>query len=88
MPSIEFHIAMESVRGLQSLLSEEESLSLYSLYRQAYVGDCNSARGGMVGETALSKWDAWNARRGQTKEEASEEYIAYVEQLKAKYGHK
>ena len=85
MPSTAFHIAMESVREIEAQLSNEETLKLYSLYRQAYVGDCNSARDGIIGEKALAKWDAWNARKGQTKEEASEEYIAYVEELKGKY---
>ena len=85
MPTTSFHIAMEGVKSIESRLSDEEKLKLYSLYRQAYVGDCNSVREGIVGAKALAKWYAWNARKGQTKENASEEYVTYVNELKSKY---
>ena len=32
-----------------------------------------------------AKWNAWDAKKGLSKEEAQEKYIAYAEQLIAKY---
>lgn len=31
------------------------------------------------------KWDAWKALEGKSQEDAEKEYIALVEELKAKY---
>jgi len=33
-----------------------------------------------------AKWDAWNGLKGKSSEDAKNEYVALVDQLKAKYG--
>jgi len=30
------------------------------------------------------KWDAWSGNKGKSKEDAQKEYVAFVEELKAK----
>ena len=45
-----------------------------ALFKQATVGDVNIARpGGFLNFEANAKWDAWNAIKGKSKEEAMKE---------------
>ncbi|XP_009702121.1 PREDICTED: acyl-CoA-binding protein-like [Cariama cristata] len=43
-------------------------------------------RPGMLDFKGKAKWDAWNALKGMSKEDAMKAYIAKVEELKGKYG--
>ncbi|XP_009270539.1 PREDICTED: acyl-CoA-binding protein [Aptenodytes forsteri] len=45
-----------------------------------------SDRPGMLDFKGKAKWDAWNALKGMSKEDAMKAYIAKVEELKGKYG--
>lgn len=63
-------------------LSDDEKLKLYSLYKQGSIGDVNTGRPGMLDFKGKAKWDAWNARKGQSKEACQAEYVALVAQLK------
>ncbi|XP_029461177.1 acyl-CoA-binding protein isoform X1 [Rhinatrema bivittatum] len=61
-------------------------LELYSLYKQATVGDINTERPGMLDFKGKAKWDAWEKRKGTSKENAMAAYIKKVEELKVKCG--
>ena len=61
-------------------------LEVYALFKQASVGDCNTERPGMMDFKGKAKWDAWNGKKGMSKEDAEAKYIALVEELKGKYG--
>ncbi|XP_060683839.1 acyl-CoA-binding protein [Hemiscyllium ocellatum] len=82
----DFEKAAEEVKQLKSQPSDEEMLAVYSLYKQATVGDVNTDRPGMLDLKGKAKWDAWNARKGTSKEEAMAMYISKVQELKEKYG--
>lgn len=45
--------------------SNEEKLALYSLYKQATVGDVNTTRPGMFDMQGKAKWDAWESKKGE-----------------------
>ncbi|XP_020617202.1 acyl-CoA-binding protein-like [Orbicella faveolata] len=77
-----FHKAAEEVKKLPTKPSDEDMLEVYSLYKQVTVGDCNTDRPGMLDFTGKAKWDAWNSKKGMTKEAAEEAYIKKVEELK------
>ena len=62
-----FTKAADEVKTLSGNPSDEEKLKVYSLFKQATVGDCNTARPGMLDFTGKAKWDAWNARKGTSK---------------------
>ena len=49
------------------------------------IGDCNTDRPGMLDFAGKAKWDAWNALKGKTQEQAMEEYIMKVDELQEKY---
>ena len=57
-------------------------LELYALFKQANVGDVNTARPGMMDFKGKAKWDAWKKREGTSKEDAMTAYVALVAELK------
>jgi acyl-CoA-binding protein len=60
---------------------DEVLLELYGLFKQATSGDVSGDEPGMFDFVGRAKYDAWAARRGLTREEAMERYIARVGQL-------
>ncbi|XP_016424075.1 acyl-CoA-binding protein isoform X2 [Sinocyclocheilus rhinocerous] len=86
MSEAEFQKAAEEVKHLKAKPADAEVLEIYSLYKQATVGDVNTARPGMLDFTGKAKWDAWEAKKGMSQDDALKAYIAKVEELKGKYG--
>ncbi|XP_029640141.1 acyl-CoA-binding protein [Octopus sinensis] len=82
--SAEFTKAAEEAKALSTTPSNDELLELYSLYKQATVGDNNIDEPGILNMKARAKWNAWNARKGTSKEEAETLYVKKVEELKLK----
>mmetsp|Transcript_109904 Transcript_109904/g.154095 ORF Transcript_109904/g.154095 Transcript_109904/m.154095 type:complete len:97 (+) Transcript_109904:37-327(+) len=62
----------------KSGVSNEEKLETYALYKQATVGDVQGSQPWAVQLEARAKWDAWNANKGMSKEDAMKAYIAKV----------
>merc|ERR1711953_1001892 len=85
MPSAEFDKAAEDVKKLPSSPNDEEKLKVYSLFKQATVGDVNTARPGMMDFTGKAKWDAWNGKKGTSQADAEQAYIKLVGELQQKY---
>lgn len=82
-----FEKAVEEVKVLKKQPRQAELSKLYGLYKQATVGDVNTERPtSMMDFVGKAKWDAWNAKKGLTKEEAMAAYVSLVEELKAEYG--
>ncbi|KAM4559825.1 acyl-CoA-binding protein-like isoform 1-T1 [Odontesthes bonariensis] len=81
-----FEKAAEEAKILKQTPDHGEMSGLYGFYKQATVGDIHSERPGMFDFTGKAKWDAWNAKKGLSKEEAKAAYVDLVEKLKAKYG--
>ncbi|GFR10398.1 acyl-CoA-binding protein homolog [Trichonephila clavata] len=84
--SEKFDKAAEDVKNLKSKPTDEELLELYALFKQATVGDCNTARPGMFDLKGKAKWDAWNGKKGMDQNEAKEAYITKVNHLIEIYG--
>lgn len=73
-----FQIASNGMKRADvGALSNEQMLELYGLFKQASVGDVNTSRPGMLSLDlkAKAKWDAWNSRKGMTKEQAQAAYV-------------
>ena len=61
-------------------LSNEKQLELYGLFKQGSLGDNTTANPGMFCMPATSaKWNAYESRKGMSKEEAQQAYIELVE---------
>ena len=61
--------------------SNETLLELYSLYKQATVGDVEGDRPSGFDFRGAAKYDAWEKRRGMSSDEATQAYIDLVDQL-------
>ncbi|MBI5335923.1 MAG: acyl-CoA-binding protein [Burkholderiales bacterium] len=59
-------------------------LKIYSLFKQATVGDVQGDRPGMTDFVNRAKWDAWKDLKGKSSEEAMQSYIDLIESLKNK----
>ena len=83
--SAEFEKAADSVRKLTKLPENEELLQLYGLFKQATVGDCDTARPSMYDMKGCAKWDKWNGRKGMSREDAEAAYIETAQSLVAQF---
>jgi diazepam-binding inhibitor (GABA receptor modulating acyl-CoA-binding protein) len=57
-------------------------LKIYALYKQASTGDAEGSRPGFTDMIGRAKWDAWDAIKGTSKEDAMQQYIDLIEGLK------
>ncbi|NML63369.1 acyl-CoA-binding protein [Massilia sp. RP-1-19] len=57
-------------------------LKIYALYKQGSSGDAQGERPGMTDFVNRAKFDAWDALKGTSQDEAMQQYIDLVEELK------
>lgn len=81
----DFNAAVAKSKDLTKRPSNEELLDLYALFKQATDGDVSGDRPGGFDFKAIAKFDAWAAKKGQTKEQAMTEYVALMSKLQASY---
>ncbi|GMF10156.1 unnamed protein product [Phytophthora lilii] len=81
----EFEAAAALVKTFTKSPTNDEKLALYAYYKQATVGDNTTPAPGMFDLTGKAKWNAWNAKKGLSSEDAMKAYIAEVEKQKAVY---
>ena len=74
----QFEAAKKHVMELSEKPSNEKMLELYALNKQATIGDINAEKPAMFDFVAAAKYNAWNAKKGMTKEEAMQKYIDLV----------
>jgi carboxylesterase len=79
-----FEDAQKRVKELKSAPSNDVLLELYALYKQGTAGDVTGSRPGMMDFKGRAKYDAWTARKGMTKNDAMEKYVALVDKLAGK----
>ncbi|XP_022229148.1 acyl-CoA-binding protein [Drosophila obscura] len=84
----EFNKAAEDVKNLNTTPADNDLLELYSLFKQATVGDCNTDKPGFLDFKGKAKWEAWNGRKGMSNADAQGAYIAKVQGLIASVGLK
>ncbi|XP_030352737.1 acyl-CoA-binding domain-containing protein 7 [Strigops habroptila] len=82
----DFNTAAEDVKKLKTRPTDEELKELYGLYKQATVGDINIECPGTLDLKAKAKWEAWNLKKGLSKEDAMKAYISKVKEMVEKYG--
>lgn len=83
-----FNKAAEDVKTLAATPANEELLEIYALYKQGLEGDNTTAKPGFLDFKGKAKWEAWDSKKGLSKEEAQSAYVTKVEELIAKYGKK
>lgn len=78
-----FEKAQADSRNLPERPDNVTLLKIYALYKQATTGDANGERPGFSDMVGRAKWDAWNALSGTEREDAMQQYIDLVDELKA-----
>ncbi|XP_065443013.1 acyl-CoA-binding domain-containing protein 7 isoform X1 [Chrysemys picta bellii] len=82
----DFDSAAEDVKKLKTRPSDDELKELYGLYKQSTVGDIDTECPGMLDLKAKAKWEAWNLKKGLSKEDAMTAYISKAREMIEKYG--
>lgn len=57
-------------------------LKMYALFKQASSGDATGERPGFTDMVGRAKYDAWAALKGNSTEEAQQQYVDLIEELK------
>jgi len=66
------------MRDQKPNLSDDQKKEVYGLFKQATCGDNSADKPGiMSGFEARGKWDAWEAKKGMSSDDAKQAYVDY-----------
>ena len=77
----QFEAAIARSKELDERPDNVTLLKIYSLYKQATEGDATGSRPSFTDMVARAKWDAWNAHKGKSNDQAMQDYIDLIESL-------
>ena len=78
----QFEQAVDNSRKLAERPDNTTLLKIYALFKQSTEGDVSGSKPGFSDLVGRAKWDAWNALKGRTREEAMQAYIDLIESLR------
>lgn len=78
----QFDAAVADSKNLPERPDNMTLLKIYALFKQASTGDVEGKRPGFTDMVGRAKYDAWDALKGTSKEEAMRQYIALIARLK------
>ncbi len=73
-----FETAKQQVMNLAQKPSNDVLLELYSLNKQATLGDVNGEKPAMFDFVANAKYNAWSEKKGMTQDAAKQRYVDLV----------
>ena len=76
-----FTAAAEASKTLPKRPDNDTLLQMYSLFKQATVGDVEGKRPGFTDMVGRAKYDAWTKIKGMSAEDAKAAYADLVESL-------
>jgi diazepam-binding inhibitor (GABA receptor modulating acyl-CoA-binding protein) len=76
-----FDAAVASSKSLSERPDNTTLLKIYGLYKQATAGDVADKKPGFGDMVGRAKWDAWNALKGTSSEDAKQQYADLIESL-------
>ena len=76
-----FENASKAARNLPQKPDDETMLQLYSLYKQASVGDVSGDKPGLFDFVGQAKYSAWEKLAGMSPEAAKQAYVDLVVSL-------
>ena len=78
----DFEAVAQKLRDQKIDLSDDQKKEVYGLFKQAKEGDNKAEKPGiMSGFEARGKWDAWEAKKGLSQDEAKKQYVDFVTPL-------
>ena len=78
----QFTQAQQDSKNLAERPDNMTLLKIYALYKQGSSGDATGERPGMTDFVNRAKFDAWAALKGTSQEDAMQQYIDLIEELK------
>ncbi|WP_194724135.1 acyl-CoA-binding protein [Noviherbaspirillum malthae] len=78
----QFEQAVADSKNLPERPDNMTLLKLYGLYKQASAGDADGDRPGFTDMIGRAKYDAWDALKGVSKEDAMQQYVDLITDLK------
>jgi diazepam-binding inhibitor (GABA receptor modulator, acyl-CoA-binding protein) len=78
----QFEQAVADSKNLPERPDNMTLLKIYALYKQASEGDVEGTRPGFTDMVGRAKFDAWDALKGTSKEDAMQQYIDLITELK------
>ena len=77
----EFDAAVANSKKLSERPDNATLLKIYGLYKQATVGDVTEKKPGFGDLVGRAKWDAWNAHKGTSSDDAKRQYVDLINSL-------
>jgi diazepam-binding inhibitor (GABA receptor modulator, acyl-CoA-binding protein) len=77
----EFETAVANSKNLPQRPDNATLLKIYGLYKQATAGDVQDKKPGFGDMVGRAKWDAWNAVKGTSGDDAKRQYIDLIASL-------
>ena len=78
----QFEQALADSKNLAERPDNMTLLKIYALYKQASTGDAEGKRPGFTDMVGRAKWDAWDALKGTSKDDAMQQYVDLITELK------
>ena len=78
----QFNQAQADSKDLSERPDNMTLLKIYALFKQGSSGDVTGERPGMTDFVARAKYDAWAGLQGTSQEEAQQQYVDLIEELK------
>ncbi|MDP3671937.1 MAG: acyl-CoA-binding protein [Telluria sp.] len=78
----QFDQALADSKNLPERPDNMTLLKIYALYKQASGGDAQGERPGFTEMVARAKFDAWDSLKGTSRQDAMQQYIDLIEDLK------
>jgi diazepam-binding inhibitor (GABA receptor modulator, acyl-CoA-binding protein) len=77
----DFDAAVANSKKLAERPDNATLLKIYGLYKQATVGDNAEKKPGFGDMVGRAKWDAWNACKGTSQDDAKQQYVDLIQSL-------
>jgi diazepam-binding inhibitor (GABA receptor modulating acyl-CoA-binding protein) len=77
----QFEAAVAASKALSERPDNGTLLKIYGLYKQATAGDNTDKKPGFSDMVGRAKWEAWNAVKGASSDDAMQQYIDLIESL-------
>jgi diazepam-binding inhibitor (GABA receptor modulator, acyl-CoA-binding protein) len=77
----DFEAAVANSKKLSERPDNQTLLKIYGLYKQATTGDNTEKKPGFGDMVGRAKWDAWNAVKGTSQDDAKQQYIDLIQSL-------
>lgn len=79
----QFDQAMADSKNLPERPDNMTLLKIYALFKQGSAGDVEGSRPGFTDMVGRAKYDAWANLKGTSTDDAQQQYVDLIEELKA-----